>query len=161
MKKILFKTSFIAILLNFIACSNEDDNGNLDTQKPTIEIIKPTDHAEFMPGDVLNLEAILQDNVGLASYKIEIHAETDGHTHEKFNKKHEDEDHADWLYTETQTIDANISTLEIHKNITIPTTIQNLPITEGHYHLGIYVIDTSGNEQQQFIEIAIGEHTHD
>src|SRR5690606_27842042 len=79
MKKIINLS--LAIVSLFVITSCSDDDTTVDTTKPSIQIISPTDHQEIAPGSVLNFKANLTDNVGLSSYKIEIHSAEDGHEH--------------------------------------------------------------------------------
>lgn len=146
----------IAILsiaaLSFIACNN-DDNSSLDQEKPTVEIITPTDHQEYEPGDNINIQALLTDNESLASYKIEIHSAGDGHTHSHSVSSADDHDQVEFHYEADYEI--NGTTYEVNQTIPIPENAE-----EEHYHVGIFVLDSSGNQNQQFIEIFIG-HEHD
>jgi hypothetical protein len=48
-----------------------------------------------------------------------------------------------------------IKTFEANHKIAVPTQINGMEISEGAYHVGIYVTDTSGNESQVFLEIHI------
>lgn len=149
--------TFLSIPLFLISsCSSEDDNKVFDTEKPVITLLNPADHDEFLPGDTIDFRAQFADNDALASYKLEIHIASDGHTHGKGML----DEHADWFFTEIHQFESNTKNIEVQKQISIPTHINQLPIEERHYHLGIYLIDRSGNEQQEFVEIAIGEHHH-
>lgn len=134
----------------FTACSNDDDNA-VDTQKPTITILEPHDEEEIAPGEELHFEAVFTDNVELASYKIEIHNAFDDHTHSGL-KGAEDNP---WSFSQVYQIPAGRTTYEAVQHIDIPTMINGEPISEGAYHFGVYVTDTSGNEEQAFLEIHI------
>lgn len=148
------KNYFIASILIisgtiFQSCSNDDDSG-VDTQKPIISLNQPTEHQIFLPGGSILINADFSDNVELRSYKIEIHSGDDGHTHKTAEE-------AGWFYTESVEIEPGLTHKNIDKSIVIPTEINGLPILEGHYHLGIYLIDRAANEQHLFTEIVIGE----
>src|SRR5690606_1265017 len=132
----------IAGTLGIISCSSDDDNG-LDTQKPVIVLNEPQNDAELHFGEIMHLNAEFSDNVGLASYKIEIHSAGDGHIH----KNGEEEE---WFYAESHPITGSPQNYTADKEIPIPLEINGEPIHEGHYHVGIYLVDTSGNEQQLF-----------
>jgi|SRR5690606_556164 len=149
MKK-LASLSF-AIISLFVVSSCSDDDAVVDTTKPTIEIISPTDHQEVEPGSVFTVKANLADNVGLASYKIEIHSAEDGHEHKA---KQLNEEHYEYAFTGEVPNKATTYTLE--HAITIPADAP-----EEHYHVGITVLDVNGNQNQQFVEVFIGhEHEH-
>lgn len=137
----------LATVFTFQACSSDDDN-SADTTKPTIVLNTPTEDQHFHPGETIELNANFTDNLALGSYKIEVHHAGDGHTHKNANS-------AEWYYIHTSTIDGNPKTYQATHTIEIPTLIEGDSIELGHYHLGIYLIDAAGNEQQQFIEIGI------
>lgn len=146
MKTIIKFTLFavLALLLN-ISCTADDSS--LDTTKPTIELALPSEHQEFEFGDDLNVQAIFKDDVELGSYKIEIHSADDGHEHRSAS--------TGWSFNDIGDISGKKEHL-LNKTIPIPTG----DYTEGHYHMGIILIDKAGNETQKFIEIVVGDH-HD
>ena len=149
MKKLASLSFAIISLIGISSCS--DDDAVVDTTKPTIEIISPTDHQEVEPGSVFTVKANLTDNVGLASYKIEIHSAEDGHEHK--SKQLIAEDFADSIDVE---IANKPTTYTLEHAITIPADV-----AEEHYHVGITVLDVNGNQNQQFVEIFIGhDHSH-
>ncbi len=150
MKKHFLIYASLLLGTTFIISCSSDDGGNLDTQKPVIVLNEPTNEQAFHPGDEIFIDADFSDNVALASYKIEIHSAGDGHTHKQTEE-------GEWSYMETNTIQGNPKNYTANKQIEIPLTVQGIEIAEGHYHLGIYLVDTSGNEQQKFIEIEIHE----
>lgn len=148
----------LAAAISFTSCSDDDT----DTQKPTIVIQEPHAEEEVAPGGELHIEAIFTDNVELASYKIEIHEDFDDHTHAVYKNSH---DVNPWSYDKTFEIPAGLTTFEAVEHLDIPTEINGEPISEGTYHLGIYVTDAAGNEQQEFLEFHIeddhgGETAH-
>lgn len=132
------------------SCSSDDDAP--DTQKPTISIIEPHNDEELAPGSELHFEAVFTDNVGLASYKIEIHDDFDDHTHSVLKSSH---DLNPWNFEQVFQIPAGQTRFEAVQHIDIPTMINGQPLSEGVYHLGVYVTDTSGNEEQAFLTIHI------
>lgn len=145
MKK-LINLSLVAISLFFIACN--DDEIVLDTEKPVVQIITPTDHQEIELGTTLTILAQLTDNVGLSSYKIEIHSAGDGHEHKAKQAE-------SFEYNFEEAIDQSFM-YEVNHTVNIPADV-----TEGHYHVGIMVLDVNGNQNQQYIEVFIGhEHEH-
>ncbi len=149
MKKLASLSFAIISLIGISSCS--DDDAVVDTTKPTIEIITPTDHQEVEPGSVFSVKANLVDNVGLASYKIEIHSADDGHEHKA---KQLQEEHFEYSFVGEIANKPTAYTLE--RAITIPADA-----AEEHYHVGITVLDVNGNQNQQFVEIFIGhDHQH-
>lgn len=142
MKKII-KLSFAFLGLVIISSCNSDD---IDTTKPIIEIISPTNDQTILPESILNVDANLSDNVGLASYKIEVHPAEDGHEHKASQLTTED-----FEYTFVGESLNNAATYKIKHSINIPTNV-----TQEHYHVGITVIDKNGNQSQQFVEVFLG-----
>lgn len=143
MKKIASLSFAIISLIGISSCSDDD---TVDTTKPTIEIISPTDHQEVEPGSVLTVKANLTDNVGLASYKIEIHSADDGHEHKSKQLLA-----TDFEYSFVGEIANKPTAYTLEHAITIPADA-----AEEHYHVGITVLDVNGNQNQQFVEIFIG-----
>ena len=149
MKKLASLSFAIISLIGISSCS--DDDAVVDTTKPTIEIITPTDHQEVEPGSVFTVKANLTDNVGLASYKIEIHSAEDGHEHKAKQLLAED-----FEYSFVGDIANRPTAYTLEHAITIPADV-----AEEHYHVGITVLDVNGNQNQQFVEIFIGhDHSH-
>lgn len=134
----------------FTACSDDDDA--LDTEKPSIMLTEPENGEEFEIGGELHFDIELADNQGLASYKIEIHNNFDGHTHSVVKQEEE----TPWSYDETVQISGNPLTHDAHEHIEIPEGI-----AEGEYHFGIIVVDAAGNQAEAFADIMIGHHEGD
>lgn len=145
MKFIPYTLITITSLFLFFACT--DDDLVLDTEKPTVQLATPSEHQEFEFGETITLQAILKDNLELGAYKIEIHADDDGHHHRSLT--------TGWSFTDTGDISGN---KEFLLNKTIPIPEGNYK--EGHYHLGLIVTDKAGNETQTFIEIVVGDDHH-
>lgn len=149
MKKLASLSFAIISLIVVSSCS--DDDAVVDTTKPNIEIITPTDHQEVEPGSVFTVKANLTDNVGLTSYKIEIHSAEDGHEHKAKQLLAED-----FEYSFVGEIANKPTAYTLEHAITIPADV-----AEEHYHVGITVLDVNGNQNQQFVEIFIGhDHSH-
>lgn len=148
------KTKFVAFLfVSFavVSCS-DSDSSDLDTTKPTIAIESPTDHQEVEPGSQLNIKALLQDEIALASYKVEIHSAGDGHQHRTVTLDNK----VPFTYENVFEIEGNPKVHQVDYLIEIPENAK-----EDHYHVGIFCIDAAGNQSQQFVEIFIGEeHNH-
>lgn len=150
----------IPMLLLFITSCSDDDDNILDTEKPTVTINEPEEGEVFEVGGELHFDILLSDNQMLASYKVDIHNNFDGHTHSGIikadnNLTRQQTDVAPWSYNETFEIEGNQTTFEAHEHIAIPDNV-----AEGNYHLGITVIDAAGNQEQAYVQFAIG-HDHD
>lgn len=143
--QILTYSTAIFALFFLLSCSSDDESA--DTTKPFIVLISPYEDQHFHAGETIEFQGVFSDNVALASYKIEIHHAEDGHTHKKEN--------AGWYFVHTANITGDLSAYNALHSIEIPTQINGQPIETGHYHLGVYLIDSSGNEQQKFMEIGI------
>lgn len=152
----IFLPVFVAAFI-FTSCSSDDDNV-VDTQRPQISIAEPHNQDEFAPGDEVHIEATFTDNVELSSYKIEIHDDFDDHTHAFLKDSH---DSNPWSYENTFTITAGQTSFEAVHHIDIPTEINGNPISEGRYHLGIFLTDAAGNQTESFVEIHIEEHAEE
>lgn len=148
MKNSILNYTFISIVALFTT-SCAEDSMELDTTKPEIKLIAPKDHDEFHLGETITIDAILKDNVELGTVKIEIHSAEDGHQHRTAN--------VNWTYDAEETIPAGKTEHTLSHKVDIPSE----GITEGHYHLGLFLIDRVGNQTQSFIEIVVGEdHDH-
>ncbi len=64
----------------FVSCSKEDEG---DTIKPVIDLLEPEEGAILRIGSShgVHFEMNLHDNEAIASYKINIHNNFDGHSH--------------------------------------------------------------------------------
>ncbi len=146
-----FKYLILAFLaIPFLsACDNDDD---VDTTKPVIEIVEPADHAHFHAGDPFDLIALITDNDELASWKVEVHY-NDGHDHKSASAIAEEE--VEWHQEWSGTIEAGLKSFELTQTITIPADAKH-----GEYHIGVYALDKSGNEQVVFIEIEVEDEEH-
>jgi hypothetical protein len=158
MKKII-KFSFICLTAMFflVPTSCKEDS---DTTKPVIELIEPEDDDILQIGDVngVHLEMKLSDNEALASYKIEIHPNFDGHSHAQAREVSETVDF---------TFDVSWNDIRGKKNADIHHHEIKIPenATPGHYHLMVYCTDVAGNESHVAIDVELsheaGEHHHD
>ncbi|GHA37885.1 hypothetical protein GCM10007103_19310 [Salinimicrobium marinum] len=149
--RLIYLFSIIASL-SLTSCS-EDDDVAIDTQAPQISIAEPHEEEEIAPGGEIHFDAIFTDNVELASYKVEVHNSFDGHTHSVL--KQENGQDNPWSYSEVFTIEAGQTSFEAHHHIAVPAEINGEPVSEGHYHFGVYVTDAAGNESQAFLELHI------
>ena len=81
MKNYKIVTLIALVSLFFTSCSSDDDNGGLDNQAPVITINEPTVEEVFSLGGEVHLDIDVEDDKELASYKIDIHNNFDGHDH--------------------------------------------------------------------------------
>ncbi len=162
MKKLLFILPIIVFA--FVACNDDDDD--VDTTKPTIDIKKPANETEFHLGDKIEFECNFTDNVELASYKVDIHNNFDDHTHEhsaQLKSESEEEEGHPWEYIKEGSLEG--ASDEVTLEITIPETVvhdgNEEEVAAGHYHLGVFCLDKAGNENVVWIEIDIEHEDHE
>lgn len=70
---------FMAVLLTQ-GCQTDNPTAQ-DTEPPVITVSSPKPGDSFKRGTQIAFEAVLEDNVALAVYNINIHENFDGHTH--------------------------------------------------------------------------------
>ena len=140
------------------------------------------------PGSDLHFEVEFSDNVGLASYKVNIHGAFDGHTHSAAvqgtalgtshsvnGTRAESDDtesepfektwfESDFIALGDEPIAGKRNARVHHHHIVIPETVNGKPVKEGHYHFLVYCTDESGLESFIAREIIISadaeEHHH-
>ena len=149
MKNYKIVTLIALVSIFFTACSSDDDNGGLDNQAPVITINEPTAEEAFSVGGEIHLDIDVEDDRALASYKIDIHNNFDGHDHGRPSSTTSVEP---WSLSQTFEIEAGNTSFNIHDHLEIPENI-----AEGEYHLGIFVVDAAGNQSEAFVEIIVGE----
>lgn len=130
--------SAISILLFsslFASCSDEGD-----TQKPVIDLDEPEEGAVLHIGSPVHFEMDLSDNEAIASYKVNIHNNFDGHSHSRAS---ETEATVPFTFDKSYTEDiaGKKNTHVHHHDIVIPANA-----TPGKYHFMVYCTDEAGNE---------------
>jgi hypothetical protein len=150
-------TKFLIICLTaifsvaFASCKEDGD-----TTKPVINLIEPEDGDVLKIGGELGVhfDAEFSDNEMLASYKVNIHPDFDGHTHTK------DATTVDFEFERTWDISGKKNADVHHHEIKIPENA-----TPGDYHLMVYCLDAAGNESHVTVDIELShdgeEHEHD
>jgi uncharacterized membrane protein len=139
----------------FVSC----DDG--DTTKPVINLIEPEDGDSLQIGGEsgVHFEAEFSDDEALASYKIEIHHNFDGHDHDQLRAA-SDEETVDFTFEKTYDLSGKKNADVHHHDILIPENA-----TPGDYHLMIYCTDASGNEAHVAVSVVLShdasEHHHD
>lgn len=155
MKNLRNITALLFVSLFILSCEKDDEV--LDTTEPTVTISEPHNEDKFAPGAELHFEAVFTDNVALASYKIDIHFNGDGHAH----KSTSEETHEPWDFEHVGTLTGDSQ--QVMEHFVIPTQVNGKPIEEGEYDLGVYTIDAAGNQSVVWrkIDIMDGATTHD
>ncbi len=147
------RTIFAALLASTLLLSCEADG---DTTKPVINLESPAEGATLgADGEGIHFEMELSDNEGLASYKVEIHNNFDGHDHDSKSET------VDFAYNNTWTdIAGQLNATIHHHEIVIPEDA-----THGDYHFIVYCVDVAGNESYVVRNVVIDaegeEHDHD
>ncbi len=150
--KAIFAALFVAATLT--SCESDGD-----TTKPVIDLTSPAeDEVLGATGEGIHFDMELSDDVALASYKVEIHNNFDGHEHTKSDDSSET---VDFAYTNTWTDIAGQRNATIHHHeIVIPADA-----THGDYHFIVYCVDEAGNESYVVRNVTIEEegedHDHD
>lgn len=153
------KNIFALIIASVVILSCEKNEAIVDTIKPSVTISEPHNEDQFAPGAELHFEAVFADNVALASYKIDIHFNADGHSHRPAYANEED-DHEAWDFEHTGKLSG--PSHQIIEHFDIPKMVNGKPIEEGGYHLGVYTIDAAGNQSVVWrkIDITDGAEAH-
>jgi len=134
-----------------------------DTEKPVIILEEPAE------GDILQIggehgvhfDAEFSDNEALASYKVNIHPNFDGHTHTRSAVVRQSAaETVDFVFEKTWPLSGRNQAIH-HHEIEIPENA-----TPGNYHLMVYCTDAAGNETHIAINVVLSrdagdDHDHD
>lgn len=156
MKKQIFLAVAILGSFTFVSCTESGDN-----TKPVINLESPGDGEVLAAdGEGIHLEMELSDDVALASYKIEIHNNFDGHDHSK--AADDDSATVDFSFNKSWNDIAGQKNAHVHTHeIVIPVNA-----THGAYHFMVYCLDEAGNETYVVRNVEIEaegseDHHHD
>ena len=137
-RKSILPISLMAIIsILFMSCGDDGD-----TTKPVINLIEPKEGAILLIGDErgIHFDMELSDNEMLASYRVEIHSNFDGHSHNKRNAI-TPEKTEDFRFDKLWDV-PGLKNIHIHHHeIKIPSSA-----TPGNYHLVVYCTDAAGNQ---------------
>ncbi len=164
MKNIKILSTIFCSSLLILSCDKDDDAK--DTTPAVVTISEPHNEDAFAPGSEIHFDALFVDNVGLASYKVDIHFNGDGHAH-KSNASAIDPiiepiELEPWDFEKTGKLVGKSQ--EVHEHFQVPTLVNGKPIKEGEYDFGVYVIDAAGNQSVVWrkIDIMTGDaHIHE
>lgn len=144
----LLAVSLVGVAL-FSSCGKDAPR---DTEKPVIKLNDPADGEHVLIGDDhgLHFECELSDNEMVDSYRIEIHANFDGHTHTHSSTlRHGDE--KPFHYDRSWKVGKRNAHIH-HHDIVVPKGV-----AEGNYHFVIYCTDASQNETMTYRSIVLTE----
>lgn len=138
MKTINFIFTFIFLVFtnsSMAACSGNDDG---DTSKPVITFNSPEQGATLLIGEahMVHFDADFEDNEMLASYKIDIHNNFDGHGHTRA-----DDGRVPFAFNRSWELPGQRNAHIHHHEIVIPDNA-----APGKYHFLVYCSDKAGNE---------------
>ena len=131
MKKSIYLLGLGSMFL-LAGCGDADEEVSaVDTAAPTIEVSEPVMGEAVAAGSDMHFEATFTDNEALATFKLDLHENFDGHSHGKVSVTPFD-------FEQTYTIQGK--TAEPHEDVAIAADA-----TAGPYHLTVVAIDASGN----------------
>lgn len=136
----------VGLILGFAACSSDDSK---DTQKPIIVLNAPNEGAKLEVGADIHFDMEVSDNEMLGSYKIDIHENSDGHTHSA-KKAAALENTVEFSFQKQWSLEGKRNADVHHHEIVIP---QNAEL--GKYHFVVYVLDEAGNQSMEARSIQI------
>lgn len=105
-----------------------------DKEKPTFSISTPADSSVFTSGQTIPFVATFEDNEGLSQYKIDIHDNFDGHSHDKYIAK---------IWNRIFIENINGTSFAENKTIQIPDSTAS-----GWYHFLVTAVDEAGNQSE-------------
>lgn len=179
MKKYIILSLTMALVssLSFglMACGGDDDNvaNDKDTQKPVIlntgtdtHAVNPVNCQVYHSGETIPFFYVFEDDTELGSFNIEVHDNSDHHSHSTESNDHdhesgecaheEDHEHAGegqhWVYNQDFDIPAGLRRYEARVNIPIPANV-----APGDYHFMIRVTDRTGWMQLKALAIIVEE----
>jgi hypothetical protein len=142
MKRNIFFSIFFSAIFAVVLNGCQEDS---DTTRPEINLIEPAEDDALQIGGEhgVHFEAEFSDNEALASYKVDIHPNFDGHTHTRAD------DTVDFEYERSWTLSGKNASIH-HHDITIPENA-----TPGDYHLMVYCTDAAGNEEHIAVDVVL------
>ncbi|MDR2764558.1 MAG: DUF4625 domain-containing protein [Tannerella sp.] len=152
-RTIFFIMGLTALL--FIVCNACKEDS--DTTKPEILLVEPAEGDLLHIGDEhgMHFEVEFSDNEMLASYKVDIHPNFDGHSHTRATSET-----VDFEFDKSWSLSGKNAAIH-HHEIMIPEEA-----TPGAYHLMVYCTDAAGNESYVAINVELSheegeDHDHD
>ncbi len=134
--------------VGMMSCESEDDN-KVDTTKPSISLNSPTGAVEITPGGVLNVNAVLADNVELGEYVVKI-----TYRGSKSVKNVEE-----FYFNSRSELDAygnELPVLNGEKSFDLNFDIAVDAFARvGNYNFSITVIDKSGNSVEEMVQFEL------
>lgn len=140
----------ICCVLNLLALTSCGGSDEADITKPTIDLVAPCDGDSLLIGgeNGVHFEMNVADDIALASYKIDIHNNFDGHGH---NTLAAADATVPFTFSRVYSDIAGKRNATIHHHdIKIPSNA-----TPGKYHLMVYLVDQAGNESYAVRDVVL------
>lgn len=144
-KKNILKTLGLVVLLAMAASCKDKD---LDKQAPVIKVEEPENGDTLSVGHPIHFEVNFSDNEHLASYKVDIHNNFNGHHH------HHKAEKEPFFFQKTWSLNGQRSAHVHHHEIAVPEDAH-----PGNYHFMVYCVDEAGNESFVTRDIVLSTDT--
>ncbi|CAM1363635.1 conserved exported hypothetical protein [Tenacibaculum litopenaei] len=154
--KLRSKLSALFLLMILASCSSESEAP--DKEKPTISVNYqegfPKSCTVLKKGQKYTVKVQTSDNIGLATYAIDIHHNFDHHTHDdqgaQCTLSPVKTPITPFIFMQNYNIDGAPKSYEIQQELSIPSNIDS-----GDYHCQISVVDVTGWQRRTSIDIKI------
>jgi len=145
----ILKYAMILLLsASMLSCDGGDDK-KVDDTKPTISLNSPTSTVEITPGSILNVNAVLSDDIKLEEYVVKI---SSGGTKSVKNVE-------EFYFSSYTDLDAYGNALPVVKGEKSFDLNFDIAVGEfarvGHYSFSISVRDQSGNVSEEVVQFEI------
>ncbi|MDO6517410.1 DUF4625 domain-containing protein [Zobellia uliginosa] len=157
MKSIKYVFLSTLCLLFLASCSNGDDT-EVDDEKPSISLAGgfPQSCSELKRGETYVFKALVSDNVGLASYSLDVHHNFDHHTHDDQGSQCglsaiKDAENP-MIFMENYAVGSGKTSYEVTIELTIPQDVDT-----GDYHCAYSVTDVTGWQGRTSVDVKIVE----
>lgn len=124
----------ISIILLSVLATGLISCRKTDKEKPTFSLVSPSDSLVVEAGTEIPFNATFFDNEALSQYKIDIHENFEGHSHDKYIAQI-------W----NRIIIGNLSGIEQSENFVIQVPDS---AAAGWYHFLLTAVDASGNQSE-------------
>ena len=136
-------------IVGTVSCGSDEDSKDMTYPEISGQGItpNPVDCQQYKRGEVIPVDYILTDNEELGAYNIEIHSNSDHHSHDEHKEAVKP-----WVFNESHNIPAGQRKFEVRQDIVIPEDID-----AGDYHFMLRVTDRAGWQQLKAVSIEITE----
>ncbi len=146
--KLILLFAVFALVAGLTSCSKDADDEAPAITQVRINGAAPSDHIHVDAGSEMTLQVTMTDNEELNQLKIDIHPNSDGHSHDGEDHDHGGSAEGDWEVLEVINLSGTSQT--VNRSFVLPDDIR------GGWHLGILVIDKEGNEaEERYYELEV------